>query len=162
MNRNRFSILMIIGSTLAIASCARSPMDTLPFPQLDAETVYLSDFDGRVVALYFWASWCPPCRTEMPVFQAFYDEYQDLGIVILGINLRETESAVRSYTQEIGVTYPIVMDRNGEIVEHFRVVGHPVTILIGRDGEIAKQFVGEVTRDQLSEFIDPMMMEDAD
>jgi peroxiredoxin len=95
----------------------------------------------------------------MPVFQAFYDEYQDLGIVILGVNLREAESTVRSYTQEIGVTYPIVLDRNGEIVEHFRVIGPPVTILIGKGGEIAKQFVGEVTRDQLSEFLDPMMME---
>ncbi len=156
---NRLPVLIFAGVAITVASCARSPQETLPFPQLDAETVYLSDFEGRVVALYFWASWCPPCRTEMPVFQAFYDEYQDLGIVILGVNLRETESTVRSYTQEIGVTYPIVLDRNGEIVEHFRVVGPPVTILIGKDGEIAKQFVGEVTRDQLSEFLDPMMME---
>ncbi len=160
MNQIRLAILIFAGSALTIASCARPPQETLPLPLLDAETAYLSDFDGRVVALYFWASWCPPCRTEMPIFQSFYEEYGDLGLVILGVNLRETEPTVRSYTQEMGVTYPIVLDRNGEIAQHFRVVGPPVTILIDGDGEVVRQFVGEVTRDQLSEFIDPMMVEE--
>jgi peroxiredoxin len=98
----------------------------------------------------------------MPVFQAFYDEYQDLGLVILGVNLRESESTVRNYTEEIGVTYPIVLDRNGEIAQYFRVVGPPVTLFIGRDGEVVKQFIGEVSRDQLSEFLAPMMMDEAE
>ena len=96
----------------------------------------------------------------MPIFQAFYEEYGELGLVVLGVNLRETESTIRSYTQEMGVTYPIVLDRNGEIAQYFRVIGPPKTILIDADGEVVKQFVGEVTRDQLSEFIDPMMMEE--
>ena len=160
MNQIRLAVLIFAGSALTIASCARTPQEALPLPLLDAETVYLSDFEGRVTALYFWASWCPPCRTEMPIFQSFYEEYGDLGLVILGVNLRETEPTVRSYTHEMGVTYPIVLDRNGEIAQHFRVFGPPVTILIDGDGEVVKQFVGEVTRDQLSEFIDPMMMEE--
>jgi thiol-disulfide isomerase/thioredoxin len=159
-NRSQLALLIMAGAIVALAACARSSQETLTLPLLDGKTAYLSDYDGRVVALNFWASWCPPCRTEMPALQDFHDQYQDLGLVLLGVNLHERESAVRSYTEEINVSYPIVLDRKGEIAEYFRIVGPPATILIGRDGQVVKQFIGPISRDQLDEVLSPLLKED--
>jgi thiol-disulfide isomerase/thioredoxin len=160
MRRSRLALLVLAGAIVALAACARSSQETLTLPLLDGKTAYLSDYNGRVVALKFWASWCPPCRTEMPALQEFHDEYHGLGLVLLGVNLHERESAVRSYTEGINVSYPIVLDRNGKIAEYFRVVGPPATILIGRDGQVVKQFIGPISRDQLDEVLSPLLKED--
>ncbi|UCG24494.1 MAG: TlpA family protein disulfide reductase [Chloroflexota bacterium] len=160
MSRGRVALLIVVVATLALAGCARSSSETLAFPLLEGKTAYLSDYDGRVVALNFWASWCPPCRTEMPALQKFHEEYQALGFVLLGVNYRENESAVRSYAEKVGVSYPIVVDRKGEIAKDFQVVGPPVTILIGRDGEVVHQFVGPISPDQLDGILGPLLRED--
>jgi peroxiredoxin len=96
----------------------------------------------------------------MPALQKLHEEYQDLGLVLLGVNFRENESAVRSYAEEIGVSYPIVVDRRGEIAEDFQLVGPPATILIGRDGEIVQQFIGPIELEQLDGILGTLMGED--
>lgn len=160
MSRSRLALLIVVGATLALAACARSSSETVTLPVLDGKVAYLTDYDGQVVVLNFWASWCPPCRTEMPALQKFHEEYQDLGFVLLGVNFRENESALRSYAEEVGISYPIVVDRRGEVAKDFQVVGPPATILIGRDGEVAHQFIGPIKLEQLDGILGPLLRED--
>lgn len=98
----------------------------------------------------------------MPIFQELYNEYGDQGLVVLGVNQRETASQAQEYAEEVDVTYPIVLDSYAEIADYFRLMGPPATILLDRDGEVVKQFIGVVSRDQLDEILKPLLREGGD
>lgn len=162
MSRPRMAFLIIAGATFLLATCAKSSEQVVELPLLDGKSAYLSDFDGQVIALYFWASWCPPCQTTMPILEELHNEYRDQGLVVLGVNQRETASRAQAYAEEVGATYPIVLDHDAEIANYFRLMGPPVTILLDRDGEIVKQFVGMVSHDQLDEILNPLFRQAGD
>ena len=162
MRRTRMALLILASAIFALAACAKPSEESMPLPLIDGSTAYLSDFDGHVIALYFWASWCPPCKSTMPIFQELYNEYGDQGLVVLGVNQRETASQAQEYAEEVDVTYPIVLDSYAEIADYFRLMGPPATILLDRDGEVVKQFIGVVSRDQLDEILKPLLREGGD
>lgn len=105
---------------------------------LSGEPISLSDLRGKVVVLNFWASWCPPCRAEMPALNAVYEKSRDQGLVVLGINttFQDDENNARQAIQEWGLTFPIVFDRDGVPSRAYRVQAMPTTFFIGRDGVI--------------------------
>ena len=92
----------------------------------------------------------------MPILEELHNEYRDRGLVVLGLNQRENASQAQAYAEEVGASYPIVLDHDAEIANYFRVMGPPVTIVLDRDDEVIKQFVGMVSRDQLDEVLDPL------
>ncbi|MCH8201169.1 MAG: TlpA family protein disulfide reductase [Chloroflexi bacterium] len=109
---------------------------------LDGEETRLSDFRGQPVVLNFWATWCGPCRKEMPQFIAAYDAHRDEGLVVIGLNLQESESIIRPFTEDFGIDFPVLIDRDGEVGDDYRLLGLPATYFIGRDGVIESAFIG--------------------
>ena len=108
----------------------------------NGQMVSLSDLRGRVVLLTFWASWCQECRPEMPAFEQLHRDFTALGLTVLGVNVREGTQAIESYARELGLTFPLVLDSNGEIRRSYGVIGLPTTFLIGRDGRTVALAVG--------------------
>ena len=105
---------------------------------LAGEPITLSDLRGQVVVLNLWASWCPPCRAEMPAMNAAYQKFRDQGLVVLGVNttFQDDEAAARKAVQEWGLNFPIALDRDGETSKAYRLQAMPTTFFIGRDGVI--------------------------
>lgn len=119
-------------------------------PTLSEGTIRLADFRGQVVLLNFWATWCVPCRMEMPALEALYQRHKDAGLVVLAINLDTLSTAgVEAFVQEVKVTFPVVLDPAWSIARAYRVLGLPTTYLIDRAGHVVVREVGE--RDWLDE-----------
>ncbi|MDE3076463.1 MAG: TlpA family protein disulfide reductase [Chloroflexota bacterium] len=115
-------------------------------PLLDGQQVTLSQLRGKVVVLNFWATWCPPCRTEMPDLQAVYSEHQANGVVILGVDLGENPGTVQSFVRRIGVTYPVALDSDQRVGAQYSVGSLPRTYFIDRQGIIRDSYTGGMNR----------------
>jgi peroxiredoxin len=114
---------------------------------LDGKIVRLSDFHGKTVVLNFWASWCPPCRAEMPDLLEIYEErLADDDFVVLAVDklTEDTVSAVESFAAEFGLTFPIAFDGSDDIFQRYGVRGLPSTFFIDRDGIIRARTLGPV------------------
>jgi peroxiredoxin len=120
---------------------------------LDDSGVALADFRGQVVLLNFWAVWCGYCRAEFPVLQAFYERHQNDGFVVLAINIQERKELVSEYVGETGLTFPVLLDRRGEVTARYRVRGLPTSFLVDRDGRILEKHIGPVDESMLDEYL---------
>lgn len=106
--------------------------------------ITLSDLRGKPVVLNIWATWCPPCREEMPAIEKVNRSYKELGLVIIGVNLtsQDSEQAVSAFVQELGLTFPIALDRDGSVGDRYRPLGLPTTYFIDSQGMIQSVVVG--------------------
>lgn len=104
----------------------------------------IQDYRGSVVILNLWASWCPPCRAEMPALQSIHDTYQAKGVIVVGVNMtyQDNVSAAISFTEEYGITFPILLDRTGLVGNLYHMRALPTTFLIDRQGVIQEVVVG--------------------
>ncbi len=109
---------------------------------LEGKEVRLSDYKGKVVLINFWASWCPPCRAEMPLFEDVYKRYRDKGFEILAISTDVNEEAVHKFLKDIKVSFPILMD-DGKVSEIYGITGLPTSYLLDRDGKVIRIRLGE-------------------
>jgi peroxiredoxin len=109
----------------------------------------LSDLRGNVVIVNFWASWCAPCRQEMPEFVRLYRENEGKGLEIVAVDLQEADTQVQGFVDEFGMRFPVVFDRTGEVARTYRVRQLPVTLILDRDGVIRATKYGPVTPDFL-------------
>lgn len=96
----------------------------------------LSEYRGEVVMINFWASWCAPCRQEMPLLEELYTEYQPLGFTILGVNVEEDSSQARKLLAELPVSFPVLFDNQSTVSKLYNVVAMPSTVLVDRDGNV--------------------------
>ncbi|AOV06790.1 peroxiredoxin family protein [Sporosarcina ureilytica] len=108
---------------------------------LTGEVVNLSDYRGKTVMLNFWASWCPPCRVEMPHMETYYQEYKDQdNIEILAVNMttleRGSQEKVPEFVDKHGLTFPILMDEKGEVMDLYKVIVYPTTYIVNPEGVI--------------------------
>jgi cytochrome c biogenesis protein CcmG, thiol:disulfide interchange protein DsbE len=113
-------------------------------PVLGGDTVSLAALRGAPVLLNVWATWCPPCREEMPALQALHETYGDRGLRVLGVSIdaRGAESAIRSFTADHGITFTILHDPAESVSRQFRINGVPETFLIDAGGSIAHRWIG--------------------
>lgn len=118
-------------------------------PDLNGRKVRLKDFRGHVVFLNFWATWCIPCRAEMPAMEKLHREFKEKGLVILALNFRERPEEIKPFVRELQLTFPILLDRDGKVSDRYQVFGLPTSYLLGRKGEILGTVVG--ARDWASE-----------
>ncbi len=111
---------------------------------LDGQTVSLSRFRGNPVLLNFWASWCGPCRAEMPFIQELFEdkEWSDRGLVILAINLGESPSTVNSFMEENGLSFTVLLDTKQNVARDYNIQGIPATFLIDKKGIIRDIRIG--------------------
>ena len=102
----------------------------------DGKNVRLSELRGQVVMINFWASWCGPCRQEMPHLEAIHNEYVDYGFTLLGINVDEKQELAEKLLAQIPVSFPILFDPSSSVSKQYNVDAMPTTILIDRDGNL--------------------------
>jgi peroxiredoxin len=121
---------------------------------LNGDNLRLSDLKGKVIILDFWATWCPPCRAEIPAFNELYSEYKDQGLEIIGLSLdRDGPPVVKKFAKEYNIKYILAMG-NDKIVNSYRgIVGIPTTFIIDRDGNIRGQHVGFAPKEVFEEEI---------
>lgn len=111
-------------------------------PALDGGEVRLSDLRGKAVVINLWATWCKPCRKEIPQLIDAYNTYRDRGLVILAINLQESTSVVRPFAKDFGMNFPILLDRRGSVADKYRLLGLPTTYFVDRQGVVRSVFTG--------------------
>ena len=121
------------------------PAPAFRLADIDGKLHALSDYKGKVIVLNFWATWCPPCRFEMPSMERAQTLTAEHGGVFLGINVGENQDTIFTFTADYPVTFPLLMDVNSEVIEKYPVVGLPTTYVIDPQGRIVYQAIG--TRD---------------
>lgn len=112
---------------------------------LDGKKHALSDYEGKVVMINFWGTWCEPCTREMPAIQRQYDKWKDKGFVVLGLNLDESKVTVQSFVRQYNLTFPILFDKELRMRDKYRVANYPTTYFVDANGTIRKINVGEMT-----------------
>jgi len=121
---------------------------------LNGDILDSKDFEGKVIIVNFWATWCPPCLKEIPDFIKAYDEFKDKGLEILGLAVSDTEDKVRQFVKNHDVNYPVAM-ATYEIVQAFQPGNYiPSTIIIDSKGAIAHRHVGIMTRDAIAKYLE--------
>jgi cytochrome c biogenesis protein CcmG/thiol:disulfide interchange protein DsbE len=120
---------------------------------LDGGEVSLAALDGKVVVLNFWASWCGPCRLEMPDFQKAWEEHREQVVVFVGIAVDDTASEASKFAEQVGVTYPLALDTTGGVARAYRIRAVPSTYFIDREGRLATTLHGVANQGALRIFL---------
>ena len=110
----------------------------------------LADYRNQVVLLNFWATWCVPCRAEMPEIESTYQSYRERGFQVLAVNVQESETQIKPFLNELNLTFPALLDRDASIARLYRARALPSSFLIDRQGVVQYVRVGPLTRDGLS------------
>jgi len=142
-----FCCLIIVVALTAINCSSTKPGATaqdFELKNLEGQTVSLSDYRGSPVMLNFWASWCGPCRYEMPFIQEVFEdtEWQAVSLVILAVNIGESPSVAGGFMEANGFTFPVLLDRTGEVAEMYNTRSIPATFFIDERGVIKYSDVG--------------------
>lgn len=130
----------------------RAPVFTLK--DLNGKVVSLEDFKGKKILLNFWATWCPPCRDEMPDMQELYQEYKNEDFVVLAVNMVNTEkntAVVEEFVKEFQLSFPILMDEYGETSYRYEVLSYPTSYFIDSDGIIRSKVIGALNKNYMYE-----------
>ena len=151
------ALITACGSELpAIKNGVPAPAFTLE--RLDGASIrFPEQYQGQVVALRFWADWCPYCHSEMQALEPMYRQYRDRGLVILAINVMQPPETVQKFVKDINISYETLLDRQGEVMRRYQVMGLPVTYLIDRQGVVRARIIGESTPDVLTQAISGLL-----
>jgi peroxiredoxin len=147
-------LIVIVASLLGFYGMAgRPPLVGSPAPEialqdLQGHEVRLSDFRGKVVLVNFWATWCKPCKEEMPAMQAVYDELRDQGFVVLAVNELEDVEKVAEHIRTHRHTFLVVMDHDNRVANQYGVVGLPASFLIDRQGIVREHVFGSLLTEE--------------
>jgi peroxiredoxin len=158
-----FSIAILVLAAawiwISAADVSSAPDETIIAPQngflapdfeleiLNGERAALSDYRGQVVLINLWASWCPPCRAEMPAMQAAYTAFRDQGFVILAVNATNQDNLqdATAFVEERGLTFPILLDREGVVAQNYRSHLLPTSFFVDREGIIRHKTIGSMS-----------------
>ncbi len=124
---------------------------------LSGSPVSLSDYSGQVVLINLWATWCPPCKAEMPDIHRFYEAHRAKGFTVLAINNQEDSETVRRFIQANGFTFPVLLDGEAEVLDSYQVRGLPTSFIIDRQGRIQHVQTGAITERQLEKIVLPLL-----
>jgi cytochrome c biogenesis protein CcmG/thiol:disulfide interchange protein DsbE len=124
---------------------------------LNGQPLQLANYRGKVVLLDFWATWCAPCLGEIPHFVAFQNQYREQGLQVIGISMDDSPKPVREFYQRFKMNYPVALGTDKLAEAYGGVLGLPVTFLIGRDGQVAAKYVGEVQMPVLEQKIKSLL-----
>ena len=126
---------------------------------MNGVNVRLSDYKGKVILLNFWATWCGPCKTEIPAFVELYDQYKDNGFVVLGVSTDDDPETLRAYAESMKMNYPILVGRDKEeILDAWGpIYAIPTTFFVGRDGSICGKHMGPATKEDFEREIKALL-----
>jgi peroxiredoxin len=117
-------------------AAAPAPAPDFTLPARDGGNVRLSDLRGQVVMINFWATWCGPCRQEMPLLQQIQAKYEPLGFTLVGINVEPDSAAAMTWLKQVSVSFPILFDQKNVVAEQFGVQGMPSSVFVDRAGNV--------------------------
>jgi thiol-disulfide isomerase/thioredoxin len=120
----------------------RVPLFDFSLPLLSGKTQSLSGLNGKVVFLNFWATWCPPCRQEMPSMEKLYQRFRNEGLEFLAVDIQENKKEVEAFMKKYSLNFPVALDSSAEAAVMYGVRGIPATYIIDRDGAIIAAVVG--------------------
>ena len=154
--------------TAAGSSSGQEEYSSIPMPveydapeltltTLDGKEESLADYEGQVVLVNLWATWCPPCKAELPVLEQFYKDHKDDGFVIIGIDFGEPEATVASFVNASDLTYPIWIDEGSESGMAFSSYSLPASFVIDRDGTVVLAWTGAITQSMLEKHVTPVI-----
>ena len=166
--------LLVIASVMFLSACynapdpgtgsggggpgllAGAPAPSFDVRRTDGRTDSLARHRGQVVLMNLWATWCPPCREEMPALQRFARENAG-KVVVLGADQGESAQVAAAYAKERGVTFPILVDEAQQYGRAYAAVGMPTTVIVGRDGRVVKGIDGAMTLEQMRAAVAPAL-----
>lgn len=126
------------------SSVVHSAAPDFSLQDLDGQPLQLANYRGKVVLLDFWATWCTPCRGEIPHFVELQNQYREQGLQVIGISMDDRPQPVRQFYQQFKMNYPVALGTEKLAESYGGVLGLPITFLIGRDGQVAAKYIGEV------------------
>jgi len=129
-------VALLAGSPVSADINSEGPAPDFALKSDNGENLRLSEFRGEVVMINFWASWCGPCRQEMPLLDELYAQYQPMGFTILGVNVEEDSSKARKMLGDAPVNFPVLFDNDSEVSKLYNVVAMPSTVLVDRNGNV--------------------------
>lgn len=135
------------------------PAPELTLYDLDGKQVSLSDFKGQVVLLNNWATWCPPCREEMPEFKAYYEKYKEDGFQVVAVEAGQPESEVRAFVEEQGLEFIILLDPENLSLVTFQHSSLPNSFVIDRQGHLRLAWLGAINLPTLEKYVTPLLEE---
>lgn len=143
-----FAILLVVASPawtaqqpmMPVAGAPRAPDFALP--DLAGKRHKLSDYRGKLVVVNFWATWCPPCREELPSMQRVFKQLKDKNFVILGVEVGEEWDTVQPFVDQFAVKYPILLDNNSAVSREWKIIGLPATYFVDPQGRITHAIHG--------------------
>ena len=165
----RIALLALISSLLfSIFSCSQKKesesigeIKTAPYfilSDLNGKMVSIKDFNGKVLILNFWATWCFPCREEIPNFQDLYAQYKSKGLEIIGISLDEGGSDVlKTFVKDYRISYPILIGNEEVTNVYGGIRGIPTTFVINRKGDIIKKYIGYTDKETFEQDVKPLL-----
>jgi thiol-disulfide isomerase/thioredoxin len=123
------------------------PSKLIPAPDftledLSGKPISLKSLKGRVIFLNFWATWCVPCRQEMPAMERLHRDFKEKGLIILAVNFREPQEEIRPFLSELGLTFTVLLDREGRVSEEYGAWSLPLSYIINRNGEFVGKAIG--------------------
>lgn len=130
------------------------PAPEFSFTTFEGRAISLADLRGKVVVLNFWASWCVPCRAEMPYFESTYRAQRASGVEFVGLALQDDPQSARAFLNELGITYPTGPDEGNQVALRYLVTGLPTTVFITPDGRISRKWAGPISERELVGAID--------
>ncbi|MGI8315407.1 thiol-disulfide oxidoreductase ResA [Halobacillus mangrovi] len=126
----------------------------------EGETIELKDLEGKGVMLNFWATYCGPCKDEMPYMEELYPKYKEKGVEILAVNLDTTELVVKRFVDRYDLTFPVLQDKGGQVMDLYNIGPIPTTLFINADGEIVEQVTGPLTLGKLEGYLQQITPEE--
>lgn len=164
-----FGSILLLGALLARPGVKTNPNQATAVPEVDhvapgfsltapdGTRISLADLRGQAVLVNFWGTWCPPCRAEMPAIQAAYERYHDRGFTVLAVNTGEQPELVASFAKTFGLTFPTLLDHDGQVVESYRVNGFPTSFFIDQQGIVRTIYRGPMSDDVIATAVEDLL-----
>lgn len=141
-----FAALLLAITLPAHSLNAEEQAPVVPLQQLEnnvaGKTTSIADYKGKLIYLDFWASWCGPCRKEMPVLQTFHIKYNTLGVLVWGVNVEQENQAGKDFLVDLNLSFPIFFDSSNTISASYKIEAMPTTVIVGRSGKVRYIFRG--------------------
>lgn len=165
MTPTRRGVVALVAAVLLLAACqpgtpeGPQPAPVLSGPDLEAQPRDLADLKGKVVVVNAWASWCEPCRKEMPVLDEAEATLGSEGLAVMGLNVRDRPESAQRLVQETGVDFPSIVDADGKQAVEWGIWGLPQTYLVDRDGNVVAHQIGPVDEEWIQSTVSPLVTE---
>jgi peroxiredoxin len=146
-----------VSASIRLPAAANYAAPELSLSDLQGNSVSLEDHRGQVVLVNNWATWCPPCKAEMPALQSYFSLHAGEGLVVVAIESGEAAADVAAFVDQYGLTFPVWLDPQGAALEAFRNWNLPSTYIIDRTGTVVYSWTGEVNLETLETYVTPLL-----